>query len=435
MMTEAIFTGLDMWESLSIDDGFGRNFSAKYNLSDKCIRERRATINDVVRTIGKFNPNEYDNIHLYPDRQIGCCVAFTIETLYCISERFQGKKGWVFEIWLKKDDRQAVYQYMTDDEKVMRKILADYMLGNVINAHPVEGEMWIYVTDERFNHRLLLDVSKYISLILRHKPQVIGITLDEHGWADVKELIEGISEKYPLTIEKLEEIVRTDNKQRYSFNEDKTLIRANQGHSIPVDVELPMVNPPEVLYHGTGEKYTDSIDKQGLISKSRLYVHLSDNIDTAVNVGKRHGKPVVYVIDTIAMTKDGYEFFLSVNGVWLTKAVPSKYLLEKKSFSVSLVCQVKASIRTWDEIPYQTLAGIFKKEIPYDEKEHLMYLLGFFEECSPTLIHAFMEEQGITWQQILDIFNVLPPTCGETHNFRRYLEGKKWSKYPTPEDL
>lgn len=116
----------------------------------------------------------------------------------------------------------------------------------------------------------LQSISRYISLILRHKPEVIGITIDEHGWANVEELIQGIAKNNPgFNKEFLEEIVRTDNKQRYSFNDDKTLIRANQGHSIPVDVELEEKEPPKILYHGTGEKYIASIDQNGLIPKSR----------------------------------------------------------------------------------------------------------------------------------------------------------------------
>ena len=168
--------------------------------------------------------------------------------------------------------------------------------------------------------------SKYISLILRHKPEVIGITLDEHGWAVVDDLIAGVSKTHNLDMETLERIVAEDEKQRYSFNEDKTLIRANQGHSIPVDVELPEMIPPAVLYHGTGLKYKESIDKQGLISKSRLYVHLSGDVDTARKVGRRHGKPVIYTVDAAAMHADGYTFYRSVNGVWLTKEVPVRYL-------------------------------------------------------------------------------------------------------------
>ena len=173
----------------------------------------------------------------------------------------------------------------------------------------------------------LQETSKFISLILRHKPETIGITLDEHGWANVDELIAGISRTHEINREILEEIVRTDNKQRYSFNEDKTLIRANQGHSIPVDVELEEVEPPKYLYHGTGVKFRESIDAEGLKPKSRLYVHLSGDTATAKNVGQRHGKPIIYKVDAGAMHEDGYKFFLSVNGVWLTKEVPKQYLV------------------------------------------------------------------------------------------------------------
>ena len=172
----------------------------------------------------------------------------------------------------------------------------------------------------------LKKTSKFISLILRHKPETIGISLDEHGWANVAELIEGISKTQYIDMAMLEEIVTTDNKQRYSFNEDKTLIRANQGHSIPVDVELPEKKPPVILYHGTGEKYVSSIDEQGLIPKSRLYVHLSKDEQTAKTVGSRHGRPIIYEIHASEMYEDGYIFYLSVNGVWLTKSVPVKYM-------------------------------------------------------------------------------------------------------------
>ena len=168
--------------------------------------------------------------------------------------------------------------------------------------------------------------SKFLSLILRHRPEVIGISLDKHGWADVDELVAGIAKTRPFNREMLEEIVRTDSKQRYSFNEDKTLIRANQGHSIPVDVELEKKTPPEILWHGTGKKSAASIDQQGLLPMSRLYVHLSSDPETARQVGSRHGSPVVYQIRAGKMAEDGYDFFLSVNGVWLTKAVPRKYM-------------------------------------------------------------------------------------------------------------
>jgi putative RNA 2'-phosphotransferase len=170
------------------------------------------------------------------------------------------------------------------------------------------------------------NTSKFISLILRHHPEKIGITLDEHGWADVDELINGIAKTRKFDMAMLEEIVATDNKGRYSFNDDKTLIRANQGHSIPVDVELEKVIPPEILYHGSAQKYEASISEQGLIPKSRLYVHLSKDYDTAYNVGKRHGKPIVYKVLSKQIADNGYDFFLSVNGVWLTKSVPVEYL-------------------------------------------------------------------------------------------------------------
>ena len=174
------------------------------------------------------------------------------------------------------------------------------------------------------------NISKFISKILRHRPEIIGIRLDEHGWADADELIAGVRRAgHPgFDREKLDEIVETNNKKRYSYSVDGRLIRANQGHSIPVDVELERVVPPEYLYHGTGEKYVDSIDETGLIPKSRLYVHLSADQDTAVKVGKRHGKAVIYKVLAGRMSEDGYEFYKSVNNVWLTKEVPVKYLVK-----------------------------------------------------------------------------------------------------------
>ncbi len=170
------------------------------------------------------------------------------------------------------------------------------------------------------------ELSKFLSLILRHKPEVIGIKLDEHGWANVRELIDGIGKIHKFDMEMLEKIVAEDEKQRNSFNEDKTLIRANQGHSINVDVELKKASPPEMLWHGTGEKYVASILKGGLIPKSRLYVHLSKDYETAIKVGSRHGKPVVFKVYAGSMVEEGYEFFLSENGVWLSKHVPKEFI-------------------------------------------------------------------------------------------------------------
>lgn len=172
----------------------------------------------------------------------------------------------------------------------------------------------------------LVETSRFLSLVLRHKPERIGITLDEHGWADVEALIAGIQKTRPFDMSMLEEIVANNNKQRFSLSADKTKIRANQGHSIPVDVELQAQEPPEILFHGTGEKYVDSILKDGLLPKGRLYVHLSGEPETAVNVGSRHGKPIVFTVHAGQMYADGYVFYRSVNGVWLTKTVPTNYL-------------------------------------------------------------------------------------------------------------
>ena len=170
-------------------------------------------------------------------------------------------------------------------------------------------------------------LSVFISLVLRHKPDAVGINLDEHGWANVEELIDGINNTgRKINMEILEEIVRTDNKQRYSFNEDKTLIRANQGHSIPVDVELKEQEPPEFLYHGTADRFIKAITTEGLKPMSRLYVHLSKDIETANKVGKRHGKPVILKVHSGQMYQDGIKFYLSENGVWLTKIVDVKYM-------------------------------------------------------------------------------------------------------------
>ena len=172
----------------------------------------------------------------------------------------------------------------------------------------------------------LTRISKYMSLILRHKPQVIGIQLDAHGWADVNALLAGISKKCPINRDILEEIVQSDEKQRYSLSEDGTKIRANQGHSIPVDVELTLTEPPETLYHGTAQRFAASIEAQGLLPQNRLYVHLSPDPETAEKVGRRHGEPVIYLVAAGQMYRDGYRFYLSANGVWLTKVVPAPYL-------------------------------------------------------------------------------------------------------------
>lgn len=175
---------------------------------------------------------------------------------------------------------------------------------------------------EKIGHR--------ITAALRHDPGKIGITLDAHGWADVHALINGINRVYhaQLTMEMLEEIVATNNKQRYSFDQDKQHIRANQGHSkqLNVDVELPVAAPPAILYHGTSRKALDAILREGLSSRTRQHVHLSPDIPTALKVGSRHGAPVVLEVRAGEMAAAGHVFYLSVNGVWLTEQVPPAYL-------------------------------------------------------------------------------------------------------------
>ena len=153
-----------------------------------------------------------------------------------------------------------------------------------------------------------------------------GITLDHHGWADVEELLAGVSKKYPIDKGILEEIVRTDNKRRYSFNENKTKIRPIRAIPSRSTSSFTWSRRRLSFYHGTGEKYTDSIEHQGLLPKSRLYVHLSGDAMTARKVGQRHGRSVIYTVASGEMAKEGYTFYRSVNGVWLTKKVPPRFL-------------------------------------------------------------------------------------------------------------
>lgn len=169
-------------------------------------------------------------------------------------------------------------------------------------------------------------LSKFLSLVLRHQPEAAGITLDRHGWADVKKLLAGVRRTgRQLDMETLERIVRENNKQRYSFNEDHTKIRANQGHSVQVDVELKEAQPPEYLFHGTASRFLPAIYREGIRKMERQYVHLSDDFQTAMAVGRRHGSPVVLTLNAAAMARDGVTFWLSENGVWLCEYVSPKY--------------------------------------------------------------------------------------------------------------
>ncbi len=171
-------------------------------------------------------------------------------------------------------------------------------------------------------------LGRFLSLVLRHNPGAAGITLDEHGWADVNELLAGVNRAgRKIDMDTLERIVRENNKRRYSFNGDHTRIRANQGHSISVDVELKEAEPPRYLYHGTASRFLPAIQGEGIRRMSRQYVHLSGEFETAVAVGKRHGNPVVITIDAAAMRRDGITFYRSENGVWLCEHVEPKYFV------------------------------------------------------------------------------------------------------------
>lgn len=168
------------------------------------------------------------------------------------------------------------------------------------------------------------ELGKELAYLLRHRPEAKHLTMDKHGWVKISELIANVPE---FTLDNLKEIVDTDAKHRYSISEDGVFIRANQGHSIPVDLGLEPKTPPDVLYHGTVERFMTSIMKEGLKKKERQHVHLSSDIETAKKVGERRGKPVILKIDAKQMVSDGFMFYCSENGVWLTDHVPVKYLI------------------------------------------------------------------------------------------------------------
>ncbi len=172
-----------------------------------------------------------------------------------------------------------------------------------------------------------IKVSKFIALVLRHKPEEIDIKLDDHGWVSTNDLLAGLKQRFAdMSLSVLKEIVAEDTKGRYSFNQTGHKIRANQGHSLEIDLGLAPVDPPEFLYHGTAKKTEWLIRRDGILPMSRQYVHLSNDRETAVTVGKRHGEPVVIVVQSGKMAENGVPFFRSDNGVWLTERVSVDYL-------------------------------------------------------------------------------------------------------------
>jgi putative RNA 2'-phosphotransferase len=174
----------------------------------------------------------------------------------------------------------------------------------------------------------LIKTSKFLSRILRHRPGTIGLSLDDYGWVSIQDLLDAANAKgYNITRALLDEVVLTNDKQRFSYSHDGQMIRANQGHSIKIDLELESAAPPGTLYHGTVERFLKSMMTSGIQKMQRQYVHLSATIEAAKNVGRRRGIPVVLKVDSGAMHHDGYTFYLSMNGVWLTDVVPWKYVV------------------------------------------------------------------------------------------------------------
>jgi putative RNA 2'-phosphotransferase len=174
----------------------------------------------------------------------------------------------------------------------------------------------------------LIKLSKFLSLVLRHHPEKIGIDLDQNGWARIDELLACAQKAgMPLHLEALREVVEQNDKKRFAISDDGRCIRASQGHSIRVDLGLEPLQPPEHLYHGTTVKFLHSIKLHGLQRGQRHHVHLSPDRETALKVAERRGQPIVLTILAARMHQSGYAFFLSTNGVWLVNEVPVEFLL------------------------------------------------------------------------------------------------------------
>lgn len=173
----------------------------------------------------------------------------------------------------------------------------------------------------------LTSLSKLVSLVLRHKPETLGLSLDNNGWLHIDTLLEALRAKgHTVDRALLQHLVETNDKQRFALSDDGLYIRANQGHSLAVDLALAPVQPPALLYHGTATRFLDSIRSEGLVPRSRQHVHLSRDVETALVVGKRHGKPVVLVVQAEAWWSSGGQFYQAENGVWLADAVPPQFL-------------------------------------------------------------------------------------------------------------
>ncbi|MEA5138609.1 RNA 2'-phosphotransferase [Arcicella rigui] len=183
------------------------------------------------------------------------------------------------------------------------------------------------ISDKQLTH-----ISKFLSLVLRHQPEKIDIQLDQNGWTDINELIQKVN-NYGIHLDKeiLHHIVATNSKKRFALNDALDKIRASQGHSIDIELGYTNQQPPEFLYHGTSEKSVQSILETGLERRNRQHVHLSNDIETALKVGQRHGKPFIFKVLAEEMYNNNFQFYLSDNGVWLTDHVPAKYLKQNNS--------------------------------------------------------------------------------------------------------
>lgn len=173
----------------------------------------------------------------------------------------------------------------------------------------------------------IVKISKRLSYVLRHRPEEIDLIMDEEGWVEVDLLLDRFSHNYfPITLADLQTVVAQNDKKRFAFSDDQAYIRASQGHSIQIDLGYEAITPPTQLYHGTAARFVHSIAQQGLKKRNRHHVHLSADVATATKVGGRHGKPVILTVNALDMRNDGYKFFQSENGVWLTDHIPVQYI-------------------------------------------------------------------------------------------------------------
>ena len=177
--------------------------------------------------------------------------------------------------------------------------------------------------------RRLVRISKYLSKHLRHNPQRLGLTLEAGGWVPVTDLLDACHRSnFPITRAELDEVVERNDKRRFSFDDTGTKLRANQGHSVPIDLLLAPAVPPPTLFHGTARPAVATIMREGLRRMTRHHVHLSMTTDAALKVGARHGKPVVLAVDAQGMSSEGFTFYETKNGAWLTAEVPPRFLSE-----------------------------------------------------------------------------------------------------------